>query len=252
MTNRISKVKDFVDHNAVKNNISNITNNDIRQTEFLFDYSLLTIENEDKDKLRKHEKSLLFHRKQINKATADMGRVLTEARDVFIKSHSESFVEWYERLGFSKDQVSVAMNRYQLTVEYPDLRDNIINLSDIAIKEVVNKKTPNSIKEKVLAGQITTGQQIRAERKNSSIAVEKFSKVESKNNSIAIEKFEEVEEAEIIESDENKVSLSNFILGKQSILISLEEAFKNVKNGANTPENLEIFLKVQELLEKIK
>ena len=45
MSNRISKVKDFVDHNAVKDNIANITNNDIRQTEFLFDYALLDIEN---------------------------------------------------------------------------------------------------------------------------------------------------------------------------------------------------------------
>lgn len=199
MSNRIAKVKDFVNHDAVKDNITNITNNDIRQTEFLFDYSLLTIENEEKDKLKKHEKNLLFHRKQINKATSDMGKTLTEAREVFIKSHSESFVEWYEKLGFSKDQVSVAMNRYQLTIEYPNARENIINLSDIAIKEVVNKKTPPSIKEKVLAGQIITGQQIREERKNSSIAVEKFSKAEAKNNSIAVEKFEEVEEAEIIE-----------------------------------------------------
>lgn len=246
MSNRISKVKDFVDHNAVKNNISNITNNDIRQTEFLFDYSLLIIENEEKDKLRKHEKSLLFHRKQINKATADMGRVLTEAREVFIKSHSESFVEWYEQLGFSKDQVSVAMNRYQLTVEYPNAKDNIINLSDIAIKELVNKKTPLFIKEKVIEGKIVTGQQIREERKNNSIAIEKFSKVESKNNSIAVEKFEEVEEAELVH-ERNSIEETQTVLRKLKIKISEIDSYILGHNGIDN----ESFIKLEKLLNEI-
>lgn len=231
MSNRISRVKDFVDHNAVKNNIANITNNDIRQTEFLFDYALLDIENEEKDKLRKHEKSLLFHKKQINKATADMGRALAEAREVFIKSHSESFVDWYEQLGFSKDQVSVAMNRYQLTVEYPNAKDNIINLSDIAIKELVNKKTPLSIKEKVIEGKIITGQQIREERKN---------------NSIAVEKFEEVEEAELVHK-RNSIEETQTVLRKLKIKISEIDSYILGHNGIDN----ESFIKLEKLLNEI-
>lgn len=231
MSNRISKVKDFVDHNAVKNNIANITNNDIRQTEFLFDYSLLTIENEEKDKLKKHEKNLLFHRKQINKATVDMGKALTEAREVFIKSHSESFVEWYEKLGFSKDQVSVAMNRYQLTIEYPNSRENIINLSDIAIKEVVNKKTPISIKEKVLSGQIVTGQQIREERKNNSIAIEKFSE----------EKKEIIQEAEIVSE---KLPYEKF----EEVIRQIEKKLSDIEISSLEGNTEDIYNKLKNVL----
>ena len=231
MSNRISKVKDFVDHNAVKNNIANITNNDIRQTEFLFDYSLLTIENEEKDKLKKHEKNLLFHRKQINKATVDMGKALTEAREVFIKSHSESFVEWYEKLGFSKDQVSVAMNRYQLTIEYPNSRENIINLSDIAIKEVVNKKTPISIKEKVLSGQIVTGQQIREERKNNSIAIEKFSE----------EKKEIIQEAEIVSE---KLPYEKF----EEVIRKIEKKLSDIEISSLDGNTEDIYNKLKNVL----
>lgn len=231
MSNRISKVKDFVDHNAVKNNIANITNNDIRQTEFLFDYSLLTIENEEKDKLKKHEKNLLFHRKQINKATVDMGKALTEAREVFIKSHSESFVEWYEKLGFSKDQVSVAMNRYQLTIEYPNSRENIINLSDIAIKEVVNKKTPISIKEKVLSGQIVTGQQIREERKNNSIAIEKFYE----------EKKEIIQEAEIVSE---KLPYEKF----EEVIRQIEKKLSDIEISSLAGNTEDIYNKLKNVL----
>lgn len=85
-------------------------------------------------------KNLLFHRKQINKATVDLGKAFVEAREVFIKSHSESFVKWYEKLGFNKDQVGIAMNRFQMTIEYPNAKEVIINLSDVAIKEVTSRK----------------------------------------------------------------------------------------------------------------
>ena len=228
MTNRISKVKDFVDHNAVKDNIANITNNDIRQTEFLFDYALLDIENVEKEKLKKYEKNLLFHKKQINKATADMGRAFIEAREVFITSHSESFVEWYEKLGFNKDQVSVAMNRYRMTIEYPNAKDVIINLSDVVIKEVSNKKTPDYIKEKVISGEIVTGQQIKEERKNNSKALEKFSEekeiiqeAEIVSEKLPYEKFEEV-----IRKIEKKLSDIEI----SSLEGNTEEVYKKLKN----------------------
>lgn len=233
MTNRISKVKDFVDHNAVKNNISNITNNDIRQTEFLFDYSLLTIENEDKDKLRKHEKSLLFHRKQINKATADMGRVLTEARDVFIKSHSESFVGWYEKLGFNKDQVSIAMNRYRIALEYPGEKEKVIDFSDRMIIQLSKKDTPKEVLEKALKGELKTSKDIVNE---------------IKNNSSTLEKFSEIEEAEIIE----KVSLDKFDSKEKIMLSSLNVVFEKIRTGSNTLENLKKLEKIQEILDGIR
>lgn len=243
-SNRIAGVKNFVDHTAVKNNIANITNNDIRQIDFLFDYNLLDIDNLEKEKLKKHEKNLLFHRKQINKATVDMGRAFTEAREVFIKSHSESFVNWYEQLGFNKDQVSVAMNRYQLTVEYPNAKDNIINLSDVAIKEVTNKKTPDYIKEKVISGEIVTGQQIKKERENNSRALEKFPQ-EEKNNSKALEKFPEIEEAEIVPKT---ISYEKI----EKVIRDLEKRITDIEVNSLEGNSEDIYEKLKKALEVLR
>ena len=86
-----------------------------------------------------------------------------------------------------------------MTIEYPNAKDVIINLSDVVIKEVSNKKTPDYIKEKVISGEIVTGQQIKEERKNNSKALEKFSEekeiiqeAEIVSEKLPYEKFEEV------------------------------------------------------------
>jgi hypothetical protein len=42
-------------------------------------------------------------------------------------SYSESFIEWYEQLGFNKDQVSIFTKRYQMSIEFPGQKERIIN-----------------------------------------------------------------------------------------------------------------------------
>ena len=69
-------------------------------------------------------------------------------------------------------------------------------------------------------------------------------KKERENNSIMIEKFSDIEEAEIIENYEEKIKVQFEV-----IMNSLSKA-EEVK--CYNKENLEILLKVQELLEKIK
>ena len=81
-------------------------------------------------------------------------------------------MKWYEALGLSKDQVSIFMGRYQLVIDYPTSKDRILMLSDVAVKETINKKTDTEVLNKVLNGEITTGQQIKNARKTVSRVLE--------------------------------------------------------------------------------
>lgn len=165
--------------------MATITNQDIRLSHINFDYSALAIDDIEKNKLIEIEKEVKFQEKQFGRVACDIGRALNDAREIFIKSHSESFMEWYEALGLSKDQVSNFINRYKLSIDYPENKEVILGLTDKAIKESMNKKNPPVLLEKILNGQIISAAQIKKERENISNQFEKFP--------------EEIEEAEVVE-----------------------------------------------------
>ena len=128
-----------------------IINNDIRNSEINFNYLSLNLESNDLEELQEHEKALLMQGKSLNRISIKVGEHLHKAREIFIKNHNESFMEWYEALGLKKDQVSIFMNRFTLTLEHPEAKDRIISLSDRVIKESINKKNPENLLEKIFS-----------------------------------------------------------------------------------------------------
>lgn len=211
--------------------MATITNQDIRLSHINFDYSVLGIDDIEKIKLIEIEKEVKFQEKQLGRVAFDIGRALNDAREIFIKSHSESFMEWYEALGLSKDQVSNFINRYKLSVDYPENKEVILGLTDKAIKESMNKKTSPTLLEKILKGQITSAAQIKKERENISNQFEKL--------------VNEIEEAEIVGEDlEQKI---------RTQLDAIEHSLSRVKNSCGfTKENFEALLKVKGILDKME
>ena len=171
-----------------------IINNDIRNSEINFNYLSLNLESNDLEELQEHEKALLMQGKSLNRISIKVGEHLHKAREIFIKNHNESFMEWYEALGLKKDQVSIFMNRFTLTLEHPEAKDRIISLSDRVIKESINKKNPEKLLEKIFSGEVTTAEEIRNIRKNNSAGAEIFS--ETEDGSVSPEKtFENIAKA---------------------------------------------------------
>ena len=120
--------------------------------------------------------------------------------------------------------------KYKLVLEFPEKEENIINLSDKQILEVVNKKTPEFLKEKILNGEKISAAEIRRERKNISSREEIF--------------FKQIEEAEIIEDYE--------ILIKKEFE-EVMEALSKVENNNNYNKNkLDILIKVKKMLKEIE
>ena len=213
------------------NAMENLITLDINEVKINFDYSALTeVEETDLVLLKRYEKTLLHQGKQIGNISLEIGKALSKAREIFIKSHSESFVDWYSSIGLNKDQVSIAIGRYQLTIEHPSSKERILELSDVAVKEVLNKKTPEELLKKVLDGEITSGKEIKKERENISRALEIFSQKEV------------IEEAEIIEENyKNRIGIQkNVIVDKVKAITKTDK------------ETFEKLLKIQEILKSME
>ena len=235
--NKLKGMKRVITEDSSVAAMENYISQSIEVQGISFDYSTLSgLEESDIKSLKNCEQALLFEGKKLGTVALEIGKNLIKAREIFIKSHADSFVSWYEALGLSKDQVTVFTSRYKLSVEYPEQKEKILSLSDRVIRETINKKNPENIMERVLSGELKTALDIKKERENNSIMIEKFSDTE------------EIQEAEIV----GKVNLGKFIIGKQNIISSLDEAFKKIKNGANTTENMEKLLKVKEILDSIE
>ncbi len=192
------------------------------EEELHFDYKAITdLDEDDINNLKNYEKALLHEGKKIGQISLEIGKNLLKAREIFIKSHDKSFMDWYESLGLNKDQVSIFIGRFELSIEYPNNREKIVSLSDVAIKEVLNKKTPDELKEKVISGEIVTGKQIKEERKNISRALEKKSLL--------------IEEAQIVKITKPLEDVQN-ILRKIKIKISEIDSFVLNNDGIDNEE----------------
>lgn len=222
--------------NAMKTNSSETTekamnaiiNNDIREVIINFNYDSLKLENNDLEELQEHEKALLMQGKSLNRISIKIGEHLHKAREIFIKSHSDSFMEWYQALGLKKDQVSIFMNRYKLALDFPEAKDTIISLSDRVIKESINKKNPENLLERIVRGEIRTAEEIREIRKNISAPAEIFSK--------------NIEEAEIVgESYKNKIGI------QKDVIVDKVKAITKTDR-----ETFEKLLKIQEILKSME
>ena len=204
--------------------ISVMTNKSIQVT---FDYSKLqNLEEEEKVKLMEIEKELIFEGKKLGTIAVEIGKKLLEAREVFIKSHNESFIEWYEQLGFNKDQVSIFINRYQMSIEFPAQKEKIINFSDRMIIQLNKKNTSKEIIEKALSGEINTPKEVIEIRKIISSMLEIIP--------------EEIEEAEIIEDYEKLMK------------IEFEEIMNFLSNvegkSIRSKKNLDALIKIKKIL----
>ena len=229
---RVNKFANMVMREAPIENskevMKELVHHEIKNSELRFDYSKLKINDEYREELIGIERELKHHQDRFRDLSIDMGKALSNAREIFIKSHSESFIEWYESLGFNKSQVSALVNKYKLLVDYPAKEKNIVILTDKQVLEITNKKTPEYIKERIiLQGENISAAEIRRERQ--------------KNISTRVEIFQEnIQEAEIVVDYEISVK-KEF----EEIMEVLSQVEKNIEPNKS---NLETLIKIKGML----
>ena len=230
---KMDKLRGAINKNdsaSVERAMNSIINNDIREVIINFNYSNLNLDLKDLEELQEHEKALLMQGKSLNRISIKIGEHLHKAREIFIKSHSESFMEWYEAIGLNKNNVRVFMARYKYFLDFPEQKDRILDLSDIVIKETLNKKNPDKLLEKVISGEISTAEQIRKVRVNNSTGVELFT--------------DNIQEAEIVE-DYGRIMKKEF----EEVMEALSKA-ENVANYSKN--NIDILVKIKKMLNSMK
>ncbi len=224
---------------TTNNAMEKLISTEINEIEINFDYSsLFDLEESDLILLKKYEKALLHQGKQIGNISIEIGKSLSKAREIFIKSHSESFVEWYTALGLDKDKVSILMNRYRISLDYPESLDKLLALPDRIIKQLSHKNNPVGLYEKVFSGEIKTSQEIKNIRENKSGVPEKFSS--------------EIEEGHIIE-DEKMVEFAQVQILLKKInnnLLKFEDSASN--QGFTKYKNIEILKEIVQLSKKLE
>lgn len=223
---------------TTNNAMEKLISTDINEIEINFDYSsLFDLEESDLILLKKYEKALLHQGKQIGNISIEIGKSLSKAREIFIKSHSESFVEWYTALGLDKDKVSILMNRYRISLDYPESLDKLLALPDRIIKQLSHKNNPVGLYEKVFSGEIKTSQEIKNIRENKSGAPEKFSS--------------EIEEGQIIEDERlvKYVEVQTLLKKINNNLLKFEDSISN--QGFTKHKNIEILKEIIQLSKKL-
>lgn len=156
----------------------------------------------------------------------ELGRMLFEAQEKLSNNKSGIFIKWTESLGIKKDNAYRYINRYKYIIA---IRDNITvakieSLPFSLSSEIAKESVPESIKEKVINGEIKTIKEFRNEIKDL--------KVDSTT--------EEVQEAEIIENYE--------ILVKKEFEEIMEVLSQVEKSIESNKSSLEALIKIKGML----
>lgn len=135
----------------------------VNSIESKFDYDSLKIDFQDKENLKKYEKEVLYQKGRMLESALITGEYLEKARELFNRygEESASYMNWYQALGFSKDQVYLLRGRYRLSLEHPTHKTVIAELSGKEVKELINKKVEKEQVEKVLTSGIRTAPEIK-------------------------------------------------------------------------------------------
>lgn len=184
----------------------------VNSIESKFDYDSLNISIEDKEDLKNYEREVLYQKGRMIESALITGEYLEKARELFNRYGEEnnSYMEWYQALGFSKDQVYLLRGRYRLSLEHPSHKTIIADLSGKEVKELINKKVEKEQVERVLSSGIRTAPEIK------------------KAISTAAEIGSDVMDAEIVEIEKDKMlkKLSEI----DSKINRLEEELRELKS----------------------
>ena len=113
-----------------------------------FDYS--EISEEDKEDLLNLESLVINKKNEIINQVIELGDILYQANLKLANYKTGKFMEWYLSLGLNKDEVSVALKRYSIFLEYPNKKEVIAELPVRTIKVITKeslKETPEFLKE---------------------------------------------------------------------------------------------------------
>jgi len=148
-----------------KHENTEVTENKLNKDEVLANYSFDYDVDED---IREFLKDVTYKiHSTTQKFYTELGKMLSEAQEKLSNNKTGVFIKWAESLGIKKDNAYRYINRYKYIVA---IRDNITvakveSLPFSLSSEMAKDSVPDSIREKVINGEIKTVKDFRNELK---------------------------------------------------------------------------------------
>lgn len=207
-----------------KKNQEKTTDNDVNlnniKNEILSNYSFSFEIDKDTEQFLK-EQTFKLHTVN-NKMNTELGKIFKETQDLLAKNGYGCFKNWFEELGFKKDTVYRYIGRYNLIVALGD-KQKVELVEALPIKlayEISKEDCPETLKEKVLNGEITSLVNFLEQKKLQLNNVEVIDVIESEKDYLSI--FEN--DFKTFNTNYNnlnivlKEKLSGFSIDKQKII----------------------------------
>lgn len=137
--------------------------NQTEKKEIVNERDLLIIENGDFDYSFIDENTFNFLKEQelnlhltMTKAYTEIGRILYTTQEILVENGYGCFLEWVESLGIKKSKAYALIDRYKLMIEFKnsDKESIVENLPISLAYEISKKNTDETLKNKVLSGEI--------------------------------------------------------------------------------------------------
>lgn len=103
-----------------------------------FDFESFEIDSETKKFIELREEKIVNSFKKYSLSKFELCTALAEVKTKLFEK-GDSFMAWYENLGFTKDKVSELLKTYELYIQAPHLKDYISSLSGLAVRILTNK-----------------------------------------------------------------------------------------------------------------
>ncbi|MGL5640021.1 MAG: hypothetical protein ACRCW7_11900 [Cetobacterium sp.] len=107
-----------------------------------FNFGKFDVSSEDIEEIKRNEKTIIQNGVKYSDSEYELCVAIYKVSQALRKYEDLSFVEWYQRLGLSKDKVSEFLKRADLYINYPNHKTFISTLSGRNVKILTHKLIP--------------------------------------------------------------------------------------------------------------
>ncbi|MHA4990092.1 hypothetical protein [Cetobacterium somerae] len=129
-----------------------------------FNFKEFNVSTEDIENIKTNEKILIQNGVKYRDSEYEICVAIYKVSQTLKKYENQSFMEWYKRLGLSKDKVSEFLKRADLYMAYPDHKAFISTLSGRNIKILTHKLIPKEEQQYYIENKVSNISDLKESR----------------------------------------------------------------------------------------
>ena len=223
---------------AKKDEIMQKLKNKLNQVEWksTFNFETFEIDNETRKFIELREEKIVNSFKKYSTSKYDLCVSLAEVKTALFEK-GDSFMLWYQNLGFTKDKVSELLKTYELYIQAPHLKDYISSLSGLAVRMLTHKDVSPQIALNVMEQGIKNTTELK-EILASNIPEEENKSLPGTGNKKTVKAFKSIEKrikkstsSKELEEVRKEVSyMKKMIAEMEKQILAREKEYENKNN----------------------